>query len=229
MQEKIRQLAATASLQEGAQSRYLSVYNSPWTTAHMGGGLNQASQRLARPTSPGQRTPIIILRFIQSFWQFHSKVMSVGFQAGRAQRQAESPHECRRSRGEPLPPLDELIKIPADSLSPAPDAADLHTFSTPATLGACAAQEAARIPGHVDGSRLNSTAGVLGHRSGNHEVEAHVMGGDALNNVPAVLANSNLCQKMLFNQPGSMKRTMLACEGIAINSLFDHGRPTYRV
>jgi hypothetical protein len=50
-----------------------------------------------------------------------------------------------------------------------------------------------------------------------------------LSDVSTVLVHSLLGQKARVRQQCSMQRTMLACEGIAINCLFDHGRPTSRV
>jgi hypothetical protein len=45
----------------------------------------------------------------------------------------------------------------------------------------------------------------------------------------AMLANNKLNQTLLVGQESSMYRTMLACEGLAINFLYDHGRPASRV
>jgi hypothetical protein len=100
-------------------------------------------------------------------------------------------------------------------------------------MNACVTQQTACIAGHLrppsHASLLSNSPGVLGHRSERNEDKVTVMKYKSLNDVAATLMSSQLFEDVGVVLPGSMHRTMLACEGIAINCLFDHGKRKCRV
>jgi hypothetical protein len=61
------------------------------------------------------------------------------------------------------------------------------------------------------------------------EAQAYAERGSGCDYLEAVLADEKLRKGLAAGQESSMHRTMLACEGLAINFLYDHGRPASRV
>lgn len=57
---------------------------------------------------------------------------------------------------------------------------------------------------------------------------SHMEGEGGLDFLTAVLANKKLCEDLQVGQ-GNTDRIMLACEGLAINFLYDHGKPSNMV
>jgi hypothetical protein len=229
MQDTIRQLVLLAGYQEAARIRYLKGYDSPSQSTHEGRRVHHASWLPALPSSHQEKAPSMFLKFIQVLRQRHGCVMPAGSLAGNAKAQPESPHECSCLLGGPTPPLEKLLPLPVESLPADPHGALLQHLCTPAAVRSCVAQQAACILGHLDSSPVNRTSDILGQGSRDPEAEAQQMDEGALNVASGSLMNSTACQNLIVSQPGCMQRTMLACEGIAINSLFDHGTPTSTV
>jgi hypothetical protein len=222
----MRHLFATAALQEGALIRYLKAYASPLANTHESGSLHVASWHLAHTALPAPRSPSLMLKLGEGLIRCQSSVVPAVSHLGHGKRGTESSKKGRRLLAESLPPLDELLRI---SEQPATHGCLSPSFCTPAAVRACAAQKATCVRGHPDSSFVNNPAAIQRQRSGDHEEEGNVMDEVAVNSFSALPSASHVRQKVGVSQPGFMLRTMLVCEGIAINSLFDHGRSTCRV
>jgi hypothetical protein len=227
MQDEVGQLVSIAALATAAHMRYLQGHPSPAAgqpkdTAHA--LLHQAHTTSTRPAARG-----LILRVSQFFRQCHSSVVPVVSQADQRRRPPQTPQACQlRSDSSPSPPSpsspDEMLRISFRPLPSAPQAAPLYGCYTPSTVGACVRQQAACILDSLNlsslASLLHTTPGIPGLRDG----EANGGAEEIPYHSDAVLASLHSCE-----QVGASSCTMLACEGIAINSLFDHGTQTHRV
>jgi hypothetical protein len=229
MQDRIRQLVASAALQEVAHKRYLKVSTSPLQSTHRRAGLHHASWHVAQPTSTESRVPRLILRIRQLLRHFNNSVVPTGQHTGNALQRLDPPQGRGGSLRKPLRPRDELLNSSTEPPSSAPHGSLLYPLHTPPALGTIAAQQASRNFGHLDSSLLNNPPDILCKTSRQHEEEVPIVDHVIFNEIPQLLKQAHLCRDVLVSQLGSMQRTMLACEGIAINCLFDHGGPTSRV
>jgi hypothetical protein len=229
MQDRIRQLVASAALQEVAHKRYLTVSTSRLQSTHRRAGLHHASWHVAQPTSTESTAPRLILRIRQLLRQFNHSVVPTGQKTGNALQRLDPPQECGGSLRKPLRPLDERLNSSTEPPSPAPHGSLLYPLHAPPALRTIAARQASCNFGHLDSSLLNTPPDILRKTSREHEEEDPIADHAIFYEIPQLLKQAHLCQDVLVSQLGSMQRTMLACEGIAINCLFDHGGPTSRV
>jgi hypothetical protein len=229
-QERIQQLVAFAALQQAARTRYLKATTSPLQHNHRRAGLHHASRNLAHPTSPGPRTPSLVFRLRHFLRQYNSSVVPSGSQTRNAVTVSNPPHERGRLLGKPLAPLDEQLNFSAEPISPATQESILHPICTQPASNPVAAKQSACRSDHLESSFVQSPPRDIIRPASREEVEeVSIVEQDILNAVPQLLENVHLCQNVLVRQLGCVQRTMLACEGIAINCLFDHGTPTSRV
>jgi hypothetical protein len=174
-----------------------------------------------------------MLRVSHLFRLWHSSVKPIVSQAGYTQTLAEISDEYQQLLAESLPLPGDLVDNSSDSSRSMSQAAPLNPLSSPAAVRACVEQQAACILGHLchasDLSLLNNTPSILSHRAVDNTGLAPLIKEHNLTDVSIALVHSLLGQKATVRQQCSMQHTMLACEGIAINCIFDHGRPTSRV
>jgi hypothetical protein len=227
MQDEVGQLASIAALATAAHMRYLQSHPSPAAgqpkdTAH-------ALLHPARATSTWPAARGLILRVSQFFKKCHSSVVPVVSQADQPRRPPQTPQACQLwSDSSPSPPSpsspDEMLRISSPPLPSTPQAASLYGCYMPSTVRACVRQQAACILGSLNlsslASLLHTAPGMPGLRDGGTHGEAK----EITHHSDAVLASLHSCERV-----GASNCTMLACEGIAINSLFDHGTQTHRV
>jgi hypothetical protein len=227
--DMIRHLVATAAFKEAARLRFLGSAASPQSRSIESKIVHSSAQRPAPPTSLRAETTILNSRFSQIFRQRHSSVKPIIPEASASQRPSESAHECQVLLAEQLPPVCTTLRISVESPTSALHGGLSHPNYMPGRVRACAAQQVACILCHLDSSHLNNPEDNLGQSSSCNEGVECMMEQNAENHGFEVLAGAQHCAKVLSSQPGSMQRTMLACEGIAINFLFDHGMPSCRV
>jgi hypothetical protein len=229
MQVKVRELVSTAAVATAALIRFLQGYASR-TRHHEGKSAHHSAMLPASITSKRTNIWSLVVRVSHFFRQWQSSVNPIVSQTGRTQRLSEIPHECLRLLAEPLPPPIELTNY-LESFPSASQAASLHAYSE--AMSACVTQQTACIVGHLrpasHASLLSNSPGVLGHRSERNEDKVTVMKSKSLSDVAATLMSSQPCEELGVVLPGSMHRTMLACEGIAVNCLFDLGKRKCRV
>jgi hypothetical protein len=163
---------------------------------------------------------------------WHSSVKPIVSQAGYNQTLSKISDEYQQLLAESLPLPRDLVDNYPDSSSLMSQEAPLHPLASPAAVRACVEQQAACILGHLchasDLSLLNDPPGILSHRANNTGLVA-LINEHNLSDTSTALSNSLHGQKAGVRKRCSMQRTMLTCEGIAINCLFDHGRSTSRV
>jgi hypothetical protein len=218
MQEKcVSQLVSTAAMTTAAFIRFLQDH--------------EPSSKSGFEGRPRPKTSSLILRISHAFERYQSCVAPVAPQALATQSKSQPPHgcQCLLSRP-PLSPPDEMLIHCTERRLPAPQQASLHPFLTSETVSDRVAHQAACILGHLSPPSHASCRTSTPHRGceGSHR-EEHVMEMDGLIGSAMVLGNTHLPEESGVKQPASLHRTMLACEGIAINSLFTHGLPTCRV
>jgi hypothetical protein len=226
MQVKVRQLLSTAAVATAALIRFLKGYASP-LAEHDAGGEHHGSVHQAHSAS--RTTPLsLMLGVSHVFRQRHSSVEPILSKTGCTHQLSERPCENQRSLVNPQPFQDDPLKTCPNSTS---QGVPLHPCSPPAAVSASVAQQAACILGHLrpspDLSFLADAPAVLSHKREDNTGKVPLVKEAMLSDVSTELVNSLLCQKE--GAKGSMLRTILACEGMAINCLFSHGRPTSRV
>jgi hypothetical protein len=161
--------------------------------------------------------------------QYNSRVVPSWSQTRNLVTVSNPPHKRGRLLGKPLPSLDQQINSSAKPLSPAINGYLLHPLCTQPASNPVASKQASCTSDHLDSLLLNNPQDILRPASKEQDEEVSVVEQGILNDVSQLLENAHLCQNVLVRQLGSGQRTMLACEGIAINCLFDHGTPTSRV
>jgi hypothetical protein len=232
MQDTVGHLVSIAALATAAHMRYLQGHPSPAA----GQPKDNVSDFLhpAHATLTRQAVQSKICRVSQFFSQCHSRVIPVASQADQPQRQPQAPQECQLlSDGSPSPPSrsfpEEVLRISSPPLPSAPQAISMHGCYMPSAVSACVRRQAACILDNLNlsslASLLNTSPGMPGHKGG----EAHAGPQGIPYDSAAVLASSHLCERVGASHRSPVHPTMLACEGIAINSLFDHGTKMRRV
>jgi hypothetical protein len=229
----VSQLRSTAALATAAYMRFSQGCASPlsatWHDEH------SAYPPPARSNPVWPTTASIFFAVSHTFRKSHSGVLPAASQPSQP-LPSNSPYKGNHFP-EVIPPLPEkafpenLLKGPLRLLPSAPEVAT-HLCTTPVALGAGIRQQAACILEGCSGSSLTTihkTRDTIRQGEEKFQRDAHVAEEESLERSVAVLAHSHLCREGEGSQQGTLHRTILACEGIAINSLFDYGRPTCRV
>jgi hypothetical protein len=234
MQEKcVSELVSTAALATAAYTRFLQGNTAPSAADQDGTGAQHATPCAVHSSSPRSKTPGLIHKISHACKRYHSSVTPVDLKARHSKRQSQSPHQCQCLLAGPRSAPDQVLKHCTELLHSAPQEAPLHTFNTSETVSDNVAQQEACILSQLSpplhASCPMSTLSTLRRRCKANSREIHATEGIGLSDCTTVLENSCPCEAEGVRQSGSLHRTMLACEGIAINTLFTHGLPTCRV
>jgi hypothetical protein len=239
MQVKDCQVVSTAALIAAAHIRFLQCCASQSVAG--GESVHDASLHRAVPGSPENKAICLILKVFRFFKQCHDFVIPMLSHSTHSQMPSSPPHEGQRLLAEHLPSQNERLKQCLASLRVAFGAASLFPHSPQEAVSACVAQQASCILSHLSlASRAlpvpkrpdtleRTVVERIKESSGENQGQTHSMMKESLRNTPAALSNCHVTEEVGVSQPGSVHRTLLACEGIAINCLFSHGRLINRV
>jgi hypothetical protein len=197
-----------------------------------------ASPPPSRSTSTWPTTAGFPLAVSRTFRKWQSSVLPALPQPGRT-LPSDTPDKGNHLPDVPPPTPEKLspnplLQFPLNSLSLAPDTAATpsNRCTTPEATQAVIRQHAACILQSISPPFLASpfkAPDMPAQRGAECQGGAQEGKEENLERSVAVLAHSHLCKGEAGGQQGALQRTMLACEGIAVNFLFDYGMPTCRV
>jgi hypothetical protein len=187
-------------------------------------------------TSTGPTTASFFLTVSQTFRKCDIAVLPAVAQPSESLPSDTLHKRNRLAEMYPPPPeavsSDNLLESPLRLRPSAPKQA-VHPWAIRAALRAGIRQQAARILEGISGSSLTTihkAPDTLAQRGEEIREDTHAGKEESLERALAVLASSHLwTEEGGRQQCHTLQRTMLACEGIAINSLFDYGMLTCRV
>jgi hypothetical protein len=235
MQVRVRQLVSTAAVATVALIRFLQAFTSSSDAQQRDVSAYCASKHPVHSMLTRPKSTSLALKIGKVFSKCYTCLFFIVPRTCYAQRRSKTPHDSRRLLAEPIPLPDELLKESLALLTLASQGTPLHPCSPPAPVSDRVSQQVACISRHMRASPpreiplVNNTPGTLDNSNEERKCDAQAMEEGSLSNSVAALVKSHLFEQETVSQPRAMLRTMLACEGIAINSLFDHGVPTSRV